>query len=479
MAVMILLATPLGLVSAEDEKIEFLAGDTADFAAENAPQIAAMIKPLLAVYGLDQPNIAVLPFSNEDGDVTLDTAETLVSLQGELISALKKENLGTVLDLKDIKKSFARTKVSPGDINPVTKSAAAEAMKKLEWHCCITGSFDIKDTGDAKLSFSKRKALKLALSMIYAASDADPGNNNNNVPKNKDPKNNGVVSVNQNELPVNPGIVTPPSTPAISGRFDVSLVCDGKPLNLMIDRTPSSTFHNAFFVELDPSMIGKEYTVVLKCTGNIPTGPPSGYYNPDTNLEENRVFGAALLVDGVDSFAHPNGLTKRDGTPQYSLQACHSKNAIRWLLTKPAKVIKRNPSVPGGFTVAYGTNGNDHSVRPVPGFQMDGKTAASFTFAETGSGVTAAEMVGTTNDIGMIAVHFYQQKLPGDKKNATAGVNRAAGLGTKPGRPQKHGVYKVSVDFHNSPVESWRIFYRAKGTKPPVPEENLVPYAGI
>ena len=475
--------------NAQKEKIEFLAGDTADFAAENAPQIAAMMRPLLKVYNLEQPNIVVLPFSNEDGDVTLDTAETLVSLQGELISALKKEKLGVVLDLKDIKRSFSRSKVNPADINPVTKKAATAAMNKMEWHCCVTGSFDIKDTGDAKLNFSKRKALKLALNLIYAAADAGANNNNsnnnnnnsnnNNANNNNGGNNNGVITVNQNELPVNPGIVTPPSTPSISGRFDVSLICDGKPLNLMIDKTPSSLFHNAFFVELDPGMLGKEYKVVMKCTGNIPTGPPSGYYNPNTNLEENRVFGAALLVDGVDSFAHPNGLTKRDGTPQFSLQACHSKNAIRWLLTKPAKVIRPNPSNPNGFDVVYGANGQDHSIRPVPGFQMDGKTAASFTFAETGSGATAAEMVGTTNDIGMIAVHFYQQKLPGDKKNASAGVNKAGTVGTKPGRPQKHGVYKVKVDFHNSPVESWRIFYRTKGTKPPVPTQNLVPYAGI
>lgn len=452
-----------GRATAEDEPVELLAADTADFAAEITPQIQALITAGLIPLGVSQPTIAVLPFSNEDGDVTLETAETLLSLQGELISELKKQNIGTVLDLKDIKKSFERTKVSPADINPVTKTAAAAAMQKMEWHCCITGSFDLKDVGDAKLSFSKRKALRLALNLLYAP-PAGKGN---------------TITVSQPQVPANPGIVIPPSTPSISGRFDVALVVNGKPLDLMIDKTPNSTFHNAFFAELDPADIGKEFTVVMKCTGNIPTGPPSGHYNPDTNLEENRVFGAVLLVDGVDSFAHPNGQTKKDGTPQYSLQACHPKNARRWLLTKPAKVITPAPSNPSGFIVEYGKNGQDHSIRPVPGFQMDGKTAASFTFAEAGKGETAAEMVGTTNDMGIVAVHFYQQKLPGDMKNADAGVNRAANLGTKPGRPQPHGVYRVNVDFHNSPVESWRIFYRTKGTPPPVPPENLVPYAGI
>ena len=184
--------------NAQKEKIEFLAGDTADFAAENAPQIAAMMRPLLKVYNLEQPNIVVLPFSNEDGDVTLDTAETLVSLQGELISALKKEKLGVVLDLKDIKRSFSRSKVNPADINPVTKKAATAAMNKMEWHCCVTGSFDIKDTGDAKLNFSKRKALKLALNLIYAAADAGANNsnsNNNNANNNNGGNNNGGAAV--------------------------------------------------------------------------------------------------------------------------------------------------------------------------------------------------------------------------------------------------------------------------------------------
>lgn len=107
---------------------------------------------------------------------------------------------------------------------------------------------------------------------------------------------------------------------------------------------------------------------------------------------------------------------------------------------------------------------------------MGAETAAAFTFAQSGAGELTAELLGVTEDIGIIQVTFYAQKLEGDRMLPSHRDN-VAGLGTKPGRELKHGVQRVSPKFHPAAVEVWRIYYRTAGYFP-VPDDSLVPYTG-
>jgi hypothetical protein len=189
------------------------------------------------------------------------------------------------------------------------------------------------------------------------------------------------------------------------------------------------------------------------------------------------VFGAAVLIDGVDSFARETDRTDpTTGQPLVDFAVVHPKNAFRWLLSQPGQVIRPDAGHPEGFTLPVATGAEDHSTRTISGYQMGGQNAAAFTFAQSGQGELTAELLGVTEDIGMIEVYFYARQLDGDRMLPSHRDN-VAGVGTKPGRDIKHSVQRVNPKMHTAAVEVWRIYYRTAGSFP-VPDNSLVPYAG-
>ena len=93
----------------------------------------------------------------------------------------------------------------------------------------------------------------------------------------------------------------------------------------------------------------------------------------------------------------------------------------------------------------------------VRGFQQSAEFAEAFTFTDTAESV--AEEVGITNDVGMIAIHFYAEALP------PADLMQGGGA-TKPGAILKNPVFPVIFRLEDNPHEVWRVFYRYSGDEP-------------
>ena len=416
----------------------------ADVAIEMGPKVAMAIQGKLPG---KTPRISVLPFSNSDGKVDPSFSGTVKALQGELISALKTQKAGFVLDTRAISKNFSDTSTDPTSLDISDPSGTGAVLTTLKWDAVVMGQFD--STGPAALATSTSNDLKFSVTIIFQ---------------------NGEFS--QLDADASKACVPPPSTPTPCGRFNVEILVEDQVLPFLTDPHDDSLYHNVKFLQIDPSMVGKEYQIRLTNNGTPEAGYASGMV-PETE----RVFGAAVLIDGIDSFARETSRTDpATGQPLVDFAQVHAKNAYRWLLTSPGRVIRPEPSHPEGFVLADAPPGGDHSARAISGDQMGAETAAAFTFAQSGAGELTAELLGVTEDIGIIQVTFYAQKLEGDRMLPSHRDN-VAGLGTKPGRELKHGVQRVSPQFHPAAVEVWRIYYRTAGYFP-VPDDSLVPYTG-
>lgn len=435
------LATALCFLAVESARAQ----DAADLALQMGPKLADAIKSQLS--SRKNPQIAVMPFSNNKGIVDPTFADTIKALQGELETQLRSGKAGLVLPGRAIDKGFTTAGLSPTALDIADPTGTGAHLATLKWDAVVMGQFD--STGPAALAASTTNDLKWNVTIIFQNGD-----------------------VSQHDFGSPKACVPPPSTMAPSGRFNVEILVDDNVLPFLTDPHDDSMYHNVKFLQIDPSMVGKEYQIRL--TDN---GTPEAGFESSRVPETERVFGAAVLIDGVDSFARETGrMNPTTGKPEVDFAQVHAKNAFRWLLTSPGKKIVPDPSQPEGFVLADFPLGDDHSTRTISGYQMGAETAAAFTFAQSGSGELTAELLGVTEDIGMIQVSFYPRKLDGDRM-LPSHRNNTAGLGTKPGRELKHGVQQVSPKFHSDPVEIWRIFYRTADAFP-VPSSSLVPFAG-
>lgn len=416
--------------------------DAAELATQLGPQVAVELKAKVS----GTPRVAVMPFSNSQGKVDPSFAGTVKALQGELISALKTEKVGFVLDTRAIARNFSDTSTDPTQLDISDPAGTGTVLTTLKWDAVVMGQFD--STGPAALATTTTNDLKFSLTIIY--------------------QNGGFSQIESTGSKL---VVPTPKCPAPTGRFNVEILVGGRVLPFLTDPHEDSLYHNVKFLQISPDMVGQEYQIRLTDHGT----PEAGYASRSVP-EEERVFGAAVLIDGIDSFARETGRVDASGKPLVDFAQVHPKNAMRWLLTSPGKVIRPDSSHPEGFILANVSGGNDHSTRTISGYQMGSETAAAFEFAQSGKGETTAELLGVTEDIGMIEVYFYARQLEGDRVLPNHRDN-LAGLGTKPGRELKHGVFRVSPKMHNAAVEVWRIYYRTAGSFP-VPDDSLVPYVG-
>ncbi len=405
--------------------------DFAELAKKLAPKIAEKIK---AKQGDLNFEVGVFPAGNSDGKVTFEFYEPSQVLQGELIIELTKKAAGKffVLDKGGLARKFRDAGISSAGITSGNRQQTAMLLKKAKIDAAVIGSIDAKSAKQVKADNLQK--VNVSLVIIYQDGTAD-----------------------QITGSAEPDSVPPPDTHP-SSRFRVDILWrKGQnnlvPLKLATSKKPNSRFHNVFFLEVPQEVpIGNkdkaQYVIRLKNFG----GPPVRFKNPNAQKEKDRLFAAAVKVDGV------NSIFQDQGNGKIGPVIVHPKNARKWVLSGPGKVIK--PAAGGGFTLQP-FNGKGHSIIQVPGFQKNANTAASFFFTKAEESV-AAETIGVTNEVGVIEVHFYAQKLPGDQQ--VIGVPYAApNLGTGAGPDRDNPTFTIKLELHPNPVEVWRIFYRKAG----------------
>ena len=422
------------------------AGDTADLAQNIVPQLADKI---VTKFPNQAPRVAVFPVADSQGQVTSSIGETSVTLQGELIFQLQNKSEGRffVLSKAALARTFRDKGVDPTGVDARDPNVTAQTLKRIDIDAAVIGSFDVKNAAEATANGLVRTAFTVVFRDSSFRQDVTS----------KDP----------------PQVIEEPKHDAMSsGRFKVDILVEGETdaRTLLVSKNPNSEFFNVYFLELEPTDVGKRYSIRLTNLGK----PAVGYSN---GSDSQRIYAAAVLIDGVSSILQP------DAKGRVDFVAIHPKHTSKWILSPPGSRVDKGEKVgeekwAGQVVEIYSPKlipdsskqGMGGAIVDVPGFQRSLQKAASFTFAPAKE--TAAELIGITNDIGLITVHFYPQKLEGDRKLTPRAEDE---LGTKPGIDVPNPIFRVKVDLYDNPVEVWRIFYRIKGQESlPVPRSELV-----
>tara|TARA_R110002095_G_scaffold212984_1_gene202946 strand:+ start:10609 stop:12201 length:1593 start_codon:yes stop_codon:yes gene_type:complete len=263
-----------------------------------------------------------------------------------------------------------------------------------------------------------------------------------------------------------------------------------EPMPLKISTNPNSAGYGTFFLELDEA---KHRNQRFKVRMNY-RGPRPGLKDP---LARERIYAAALTIDGLDSFYHQ--VKGKRGKPTLRAKYVHPHDAHKWVLTPPGFQIVPAPNVVLSYPAPYAwdappvgngpstpradprhkslklddhermrngrfqqVNGPGHSIADVRGFQDGAKSADAFVF-KTG-GESLANLAGSVADVGEIKVYIYGEDLP-LPKNVAAAAQAGVGIGKK----LKNPVFPIKLRFDRDPHEVWTIKYRYAHSKNPPP----------
>ena len=432
---LIVLALPMTSIAGEQD-------DFAQVAEKMAPDIST--KAVAKMSG-QYFRIAVFPFGDSDGNVTISMHEPNTVLQGELISNLVKQaqRKYLVLDKAGLKKEFTAAGIDAAGIASNDPKNTATILKKIGVDVAIVGSIDAKSAAQVKKDNLTK--INVSVTIIYQDGTADQ------IAETGSPKD-----------------IKPPTTEP-SSRFGVQLFLTGRgteeEIPLITSEKEGSEYHNVFFATIPNDLrFGTEaasYKIRIFNRGR----PEVTFFN---NKDRERIFGVAVSIDGVNSLYQNQG----DGTR--GPVVVHARNARKWILSGPEQKVVPDSSRSTGYRLQTVADVKySHSVLDIPGFQKDGNTAEKFIFANPRESI--AETVGITNDIGVITVHFYPEDMENDTTTSPVRsmMFRSGDVGTKPGKPVNNPVVAVRPKLKSNPVEVWRIFYRKKDACPVKIEDRI------
>jgi hypothetical protein len=203
---------------------------------------------------------------------------------------------------------------------------------------------------------------------------------------------------------------------------------------------------------------GKRYKIVLSNNGKPPLFKNRRKQDPE------RLFGAAVLIDGVSCFMRHDG-------KQYRHVSDVPDKLGQWILAPVGKRIvpdaagTRGRIDRGKLVEAHGKGGSEVHVL---GFQKGSEVAGSFVFATAAQSVAAPELLALRK-IGTISVYFFGEKLPDDYAEVLETVGPGS-LGDPPlpgtamGKEVRSATFGVKVlHWYAGPVDSWKILYRYEG----------------
>lgn len=418
--------------------------DFAQVAEKMAPDIK---KKTEAKMGGQHFRIAVFPFGDSDGNVTISMHEPNAVLQGELIFNLLKEAQGKylVLDKAGLKKEFRAAGIDPSGIASNDPKNTAEIIKKIGVDVAIVGSIDAKSA--AQVHQDGLTKINVSVTIIYQDGSADQ-----------------IAGTGS------PSDIKPPTTNQ-SRRFGVQLFLTGggaeKEIPLITSNNPDSEYHNVFFVEIPNNLpFGTEaasYKIRISNKGT----PAVKFFTEPKEKDKERLFAVAVTIDGV------NSIYQNQGNGIIGPVVVHPRNARKWILSGPEQKVVSDSSRPMGYRLeAVSDVKRSHSVVDIPGFQKNRDTAEKFIFANPRESI--AETVGITNDIGVITVHFYPEDMDEDVKfMRVRSVLSGPDVSTSAGPPVDNRVFSMKPKLKSNPVEVWRIFYRKKADCPVKAEDRI------
>ena len=429
------------------KNIEEAAGDL-------APRIAEVIRAEQEKQG-KVLEVAVLPFGNTQGKIDEQLFLASKMLQGELATQMrnKSNRQFIVWDPFRTKDQASKTKARIGLMKVDTWKEAADELEKLGLDVVVVGSYQTKD--------DKRQweGVNVHTDILFA--DGPP-----------------MQAAGKKKVITEPeALIELGTSPSVSTRFSVDILIDGQPLNMYARKHGFGNNDNDvnyatgdLYLDLDRQQhYGKPFSIRLRNHGM----PPVGWIEKTDRLERARFFCAAVFIDGV------NSIYEKESDGKFYPSQCHPDKVTKWVLAAPGINVLPGYDSFKNLNAQEWVGGDGQSVVNIKGFQLNGKEAAQFEFADAGESL--AHEVGLTKDIGVISVYFYSEKSPGDMRWFPPGI-AGAGAGVRPGKTISNEVFRVNVHTYPKPVEMWNIHYRYAGTKGSIDQrrkegQSIIPVA--
>ena len=456
------------------------------------------------VAGSSPLRLAVFGFGNKNGAINPSMGLLPVTIQGEIETALRaylsKNASGKFFVISSdpgLVQVFQTASLDPSGINSSDIPAARTLLQQVNIPIAIVGKYSFLEPKDAPSSTNDPTA---SITLIRPTDTKD-----------------FTISISKQDIVNLAGSGDPNTKPtkkfnvAIEYKQNNSLADTDanawKHIALQTSTSPDSAAHNVFFMVLKPEMKGKRYRVVIENKGPTPedlislddTDDGVDIPNPGVTLAaknafiKDRLWAAAILIDGVNSFYQATGEKTAAGQEVIGPVVRHPSVVSKWILTAPDKSLvpaTHTEALTGGIQYAEADDATDNigaarelskterfknakfttgqgSKQAIPGFQKNTEYADAFVFSDANASL--AETVGITNDVGMIAVHFYGEELPPALKGYSV-----ESAGTTTGAEVPHKVFPIVVRLEKNPEQVWRIFYRYEGD-PTIPTD-LVPF---
>jgi hypothetical protein len=410
---------------------------------ETGGKIHARIKDRFAADAKAKPfRVAVFPFGDTTGKITLSNHETATYVQATLNYQLGRQLGGlakgrfTLLDKFGLAREFADAGVDPTSVS-VRNPDVADTLAKVGIDAAVLGTINLEKTRvEAVVAFADRRA------------GTTPIKPSSNLGFDKEGSRTDFAQRLGMELWLRTGDSYRRAT-------------------IVTTRNPESPHIGQLFAIIPRESTEAEFIIRLSNRG-LPTQKDYdlvfGMRHPDIAQERKRLFGVALSVDGVNSIFQDLG----DGEAKPAIVP--PSQARRWVLGPPGHRIVPADN-PHGY-VLRAEAGTGHSVIDVRGFQKDDQHALSFKLAPASQSV-AAEKVGIVSEIGVITAHFFGEKLPGDQQRFGA-IEATPKLGTSTGRQVLQPVFRIRPDFYKDPTLTLRLFYRTSEDCPIPARERVV-----
>lgn len=399
-------------------------------AKELAPRIAQELKAVQAERG-GALTVGVFAFGNEEGRVTEENAFSAKALPGELTTQLRNyaDRKFVILDPFELKNKVLAAKADTSKLKSSSFREASTQLKRLGLDAAIIGSVQ---QGADFFRFN-----------VHADVLFDDG-----APL--------QISTDVEE-------VTPPHATLFSNRFAVEIYVG----NQIVPMYRQGEFDGQYLLNLDRAThYNKPFVIRIINRGM----PPAGWMAPAESAERTRFFTTSVFVDGV------NSIYEKTPDGSYHPSQAHPNNVTKWVIGRYGYRILPGYDSDTNPDRQQRVQGYGSALVDIPGFQLDGASAARFVFTDAGESL--AHDVGLTKEVGVISLYFFAEVLDGDTRYFGPGVYGAVEGGVKLGDTIQHRVFGVNVRTHPEPVEVWQIYYRYRGEAGDVASrQDVVPIA--
>lgn len=445
--------------------------------------VSEFLQPLAAAIN-DRPKdsppfrIAVFPFGDKSWDYENDKelpdrlSLRSIEVQGAINSALRNglkvaaPGKFVLLDQFGLKREFERAGIDPVSISP-KNDRLAELLKELRIDAAVVGRAGSPDFN------------RVAEPAPQVAPGAPPMVEWVNYPSGSFTAS-VIFAETMRPKTIVPGEVYAPSTGLAIGnyqriQFSVQSRANSR---LNWEKIPLVMSQSQeLCAALEPNHLNAEYRVVVTNAGHRPNEVDSflgGIVNPDPAKERLRIFGVAVMIDGVNSFFQDTG------AGELGPVALFPTDAQKWVLGPPGYLLSAGEHGKP-MQQFVGPRNSDHSTITVAGFQNGKSQAKAFQFAKVaaldGAKPIVAETLGISQSIGLISIYVFAKKIDGDKMFGSAAAPAPSdppSIGTAAGRAFANPVFNLKIDFHPQPVMQFHVNYRLK-SEIQVFSPNLVP----